>query len=68
MIEDTKIVTPEVADIREASAEPKAPEPISPQVSASTAHVHGLIEHLKSEWLALEEKFNKALADLRSHL
>ena len=66
MIDET--VQPEVADIREPVAEPKAPEPVSPQVSAGTAHVYGLIEHLKSEWLALEEKFNKALADLRGHL
>ena len=53
-------VQPEVA--------PAAPEAVSSQVSAGTAHVYSLIEHLKSEWLALEEKFNKALADLRSHL
>ena len=68
MSEESKFVAPEVADIKESVAEPKAPKTVSPQVSASTAHIYGLIEHLKSEWLALEEKFNKALADLRSHL
>ena len=58
----------EIPEVKEPIAEPKAPEAVSSQVSAGTAHVYGLIEHLKSEWLALEEKFNKALADLRSHL
>ena len=47
---------------------PAIAEPVSPAVSASTAHIYGLVEHLKSEFLVLEEKFNKAIADLRSHL
>lgn len=67
MTDETEVQGAKPVEV-ENPAQTETAAPVSPQVSASTAHVYGLIEHLKSEWLALEEKFSKALADLRSHL
>ncbi|TPG50183.1 hypothetical protein EAH75_01415 [Rhodanobacter glycinis] len=68
MTDEVEQVVPAVEAEAVVEQAPAVAEPVSPAVSAATSHVYGLIEHLKSEFLVLEEKFNKAIADLRSHL